>query len=108
MVFSFCSGKNGKHSPQPAFQDRRPVIQIDFAFMSNNQALLSTYSVIDVRNQLAMAVVAPSKISASISFFDRIEKRFMYETGRAQAILQCGDENLINQQRELQANILEG
>ena len=76
----------GKHSPHPALQDRRTVIHMDFRFLSTKEVPNSAVTVltaIDVRAQLAMGAVVPSK---SVNRYALTElKRFIYETGRTQA-----------------------
>ena len=51
---SVCVQAKGKHSPHPAIQDRKPVIQIDLAFLSTKEqpgAALTVFTVIDVKTQ---------------------------------------------------------
>ncbi len=59
-----CVQAKGKHSPHPSLQDRRPVIQIDFAFLTTKEHPTSSIAIltgVDVRTQLSMGAVVPSK-----------------------------------------------
>ena len=61
---SVCVQAKGKRSPQPTTQDRKPVTQIDFAFMSTKEqpgTAVTIFTGLDVRTQMAMAVIVPSK-----------------------------------------------
>ena len=87
----------GKQSPHKQIKDRKPVIQVDFASMtsseSEEQVILLT--AVDIRTQLSMAVVVPSK-SIKMSRYAVVElQRFIFETGRTQGIIQCDDEQAI-------------
>ena len=81
-------------SPHPADQSLKPVIQIDLASMSTKEqpgTAVTIFTGFYVRTQVAMAVMVPSK---SVNRYGLTElKRFIYETGRTQAILQCDDEH---------------
>ena len=103
-VVQFVFKPKAKHSPQPTIQDRKLVIQIDFAFMSTKAQLgtaVTIFTGVDVRTQMAMAVMAPSK---SVNRYGLTElTRFIYETGRTQAILQCDDVNSMRQYGEQQS-----
>ena len=96
MVSSTCSSK-GQHSPHEATTGRKPVAQIYYAVMSTMEQPGSVVTIcagIDVRTQMAMAVVAPLN---SVNRYGIGElKRFIDETGRTQAIIQCDEENSIN------------
>ena len=93
---SVCAQAEGKRSPHRAIQDRKAVIQIDFACMSTNEQpgnAVTIFTGINVRTQMAMAVLAPSK---SINRNGLAELNiFIYMTRRTQAILQCDDEYAI-------------
>ena len=86
----------GKHPPQPTTQDRKPAIQMDFAFMSTKEqpgTAITIFTGVDVRKQMAMAVPVPSK---SVNRYGLTEfKRSIYEAGRTQAIIQCDDEHSV-------------
>ena len=93
---STCVQGKGKHSIHPKLKDRKPVIQVDYAFLSTKEepgVHATILTAIDVRTQLSMAIVIPSKKASRYAVTEL--KRFIYETGRTQAILQCDDESSI-------------
>ena len=104
-----CVPAKGKQSLHPATQDRKPAIQIDFACMSTEEqpgTAVTIFTGIDVRAQFAMAVMVPSQ---SINRYGLTElKRFIYEKGRTQAVLQCDDENAIKHFAGLRFKTSEG
>ena len=60
---------------------------------------VAIFTGIGVRTQMAMAVIVPSK---PVSRYGLTElKRFIYETGRTQAILQCDHANTIKAVRRV-------
>ena len=71
--------------------------QVDFAFLSTTQeesgVTLTVLTAVDVRTQMAMAVVVPSKQVTPYAITEL--KRFIYETGRTHAILQCDRESTV-------------
>ena len=88
-----------KGSPHDQQNDRRLVIQLDYTCVSakglhgestGQQAILT---LIDVRNQLATAIIVPQK--AINSYATTETKRFLYDVGRTNAILQTYAEALI-------------
>ena len=61
---SVCVQAKGKHSPHPAVQNRKALIKINFAFMSTKEqpgSAATIFTGINVRTQMAMAVLVPSK-----------------------------------------------
>ena len=96
------SRKKGKHSQQPALQERKPVIQIDFARMSTKEQLGTSVTIltgIDFRTQVAIAASVPSKSMNRYGLTTL--KRFIYEPGRTHSILQCEDESLTAEVRRV-------
>ena len=67
----------------------------------------TVFTSIDVRKQIAMAVVAPSKSLKQKSGLTELE-RFIYDERRTQAILQCDDENSIKARRRAAIKHIEG
>ena len=70
------------------------MIQLDFFFLATKEHpsnQLTILTAVDVRTQLATAIVVPSK-KASQKYVNTELKRFIYETGRTQAIMQTDDE----------------
>ena len=69
-------------------------------------AAVTIFTGVDVRTQMAMAVLAPSN---AVNRYGLTElKRFIYEPGRTQAILQCDDESSIKAIRRVALKDIEG
>ena len=90
-----------EESPQYQHEDRLPVIQLDHTFVctkgvqgdsTKQQAILT---LIDVRSQLVTAIIAHQKTKGTNSHAVTEAKRFLYELGRTNAILQTDDETPI-------------
>ena len=90
-----CVRAKGKQTPHRKGGSTKPLIQVDFAFVSipedpKSQATILTG--IDVRTQMCMAVQIPSKGYKSIRYSVLELKRFIYECGRTAALIQCDEE----------------
>lgn len=92
----FCVKAKGKESHHFATANRLPVIQVDSGFLGTKEdknKLVTLFTAIDVRTQMSMACVVPSK---SVNRYALTEfERFVFETGRTQAVIQCDDESSI-------------
>ena len=88
-----------KESPHYQQKDRLPVIQLDYTFISTkgtrgeSTGLQTILTLIDVRSQLATAIIVPQKGMNHYAVTEA--KRFLYEVGRTNAILQTDDESSI-------------
>ena len=74
------------------------MIHVDFAFVLSKGGVdtkVTILTAIDVRAQMAIAVVVPSKSSQNTHDPATERRRLMYETGRTQAIIQCDAEKAI-------------
>ena len=69
------------------------MIQVDFGFLSSKiepEKSVTVLTAIDVRSQLAMGAIVPSKRVTRYALTEL--KRFVLETGRTDAIIQSDDE----------------
>ena len=89
-----CVKSKGRQSHAVKKNDRQPVIQIDFSFLSTENDLpkRTILNATDVQTGYAMAIVLPAK--GSIEKYAVAElPRFVFEIGRTFGIVQYDKEN---------------
>eukprot|EP00439_Symbiodinium_sp_Y106_P049166 s1310_g6.t1 len=89
-----CVKSKGRQSHAVKKNDRQPVIQIDFSFLSTENDLpkRTILNATDVQTGYAMAIVLPAK--GSIEKYAVAElRRFVFEIGRTFGIVQYDKEN---------------
>ena len=85
----------GKQTPHRHGASHLPVVQIDYGFLTipEEEARATVLTAIDVRTQMCMAAIVPSK--GAIPYAIAELKRFLFECGRTYAVLQCDGESSV-------------
>ena len=86
-----AKSKQNQHRPQ---RRRGPVIQIDFAFWSNEEGVQTTIITgLDIQTGIGMAIMVETKEYTNYATTE--VKKFVYEVGRSYGHIQCDKEKAI-------------
>ena len=90
-----CVAGKGKQTPHRHGASHLPVVQIDHAFTTipEEDVRATVLTAIDVRTQMCMAAIVPSKGATPYAIAEL--KRFLFECGRTYAVLQCDGESSV-------------